>query len=134
MRIPLISTWIERRHERVEVLTLLADSNLLIHRQLDELLKLSRRRELLVVAAQTLAEKFNDKEMAEELSPSFCVDQLASVVDLLRAAGYPQAADWWAEANGDYLNAVADEDDDQDQAEADHDLYLETGNPYISVL
>ncbi|MGW2710748.1 hypothetical protein ACWC4J_17410 [Streptomyces sp. NPDC001356] len=132
MRIPLISTWIERRHERVEVLTLLADSNLLIHRQLDELLKLSRRRELLVAAAENLVDKLDDQELAESAANAFTATELFPIVDLLRTAGRHEAAKRWTDAHEDWADLMSDED--QDQGEADHALYLETGNPYISVL
>ncbi|MYX26081.1 hypothetical protein GTY75_05255 [Streptomyces sp. SID8381] len=173
MRIPFFSNWIERRAVRDMALAELLHADTHMHEKVNELLKLSRRRELLVVASQHLAEKLNDKEMAEELSEHFCLDQLSSVVNLLRAAGYHQAAQWWADSNSDYLSAAADEDEDEDQEpaeaepverdyacphgcgfeasaanyvdihldlahrnegqdDADHALYLETGNPYIT--
>ncbi|MGW5773138.1 hypothetical protein ACWEVY_28800 [Streptomyces longwoodensis] len=132
MRIPFFSAWREDRKVRDFALTALVHSDTQAQEKLNELLKLSRRRELLVVAARSLAEQFNDKDMAEELSPHFCVDQLDSVVGLLRAAGCHEAAQWWAEANGDYLMATGDQD--EDQADADHALYLATGNPFTTVV
>jgi hypothetical protein len=119
MRIPFFSTWLERRHERVEMLTLLVESNLHMHAHLDELLKLSRRRELLVAAAENLVEKLDDKELAESASNAFTAPELFPIVELLRTAGRHDAAKWWAEAHEDWADFMSDDDESEGQEPAE---------------
>jgi hypothetical protein len=158
MRIPLITNWFERRKMREAALTALVHSDTQLHEKqnyvvvkidehsdaltdlvtnVDELLKLNRRRELLVAAAMNLVEKLDDEELAHDTANAFSVTELFPLVDLLRTAGYDEAANWWADAHDGWADFMSDEDEpdehqDQDQPEPAEGE--EPANPLIATL
>ncbi|MFI0553449.1 hypothetical protein [Streptomyces scabiei] len=87
-----------------------------MHEKLDELLKLNRRRELLVAAAENLAEKLDDEDLAHDISNHFCVSELFPIVQLLEVTGRNEAAKWWAETHDDWADFMSDDEpEDQDE-------------------
>ncbi|MGV9693413.1 hypothetical protein ACWDUX_30395 [Streptomyces sp. NPDC003444] len=67
--------------------------------QVEELVRHSRRRETLVVAAGQLADTFVDEHRASVLSSHLTCEEVAALADLLRTAGHHEAASWWEEHN-----------------------------------
>ncbi|MEV3860690.1 hypothetical protein AB0J38_41075 [Streptomyces sp. NPDC050095] len=80
MHIPFLSRWRASRK---------------VQEQVTELLALNRRRELLVVAAQDLAQTFDDSLLALHLAPGFSDHQIHVLTELFWAAGHREAADKW---------------------------------------
>ncbi|MFF8629708.1 hypothetical protein [Streptomyces werraensis] len=185
MRFPFITARRERRAMQDNALRALTESGIQVHRSIEHLDKhvqeigrLSQRRELLVIAAHALAEKFTDPALAASLADQLSDAELEPLLDLFHAAGRPEAADVWHFHHSSDASDFDDEDDpmgvmgvmksvmkpsvepdyacphgcgfeatdaryvnehlneahadDQDQADADHALYLETGNPFIT--
>lgn len=126
MRIPFFTNWLSRRAQRDMALGTLMHSNMHLHEDLDalkgqvgELVKLNRRRELLVIAAQALADKFDDAHLAFGLANHLSDSELAPLLDLFHAAGRPEAADLWESSHSgddDDPDPFASEDQEPDYA------------------
>jgi hypothetical protein len=95
-----------RRHPSTsEVLAALVHSQVHLHEQVNELVKLNKRRELLVVSAHHFASVFDDSHLAHDEQGRFSDRQMSALTGLLKAAGYGSAADIWLSYH------IADDDD-----------------------
>ncbi|MFJ9900226.1 hypothetical protein ACIQPR_43550 [Streptomyces sp. NPDC091280] len=146
MRIPFFSHWLEHRKMRdvslsalvhsqthlhvgvtavAETVTTIAQHSALVEDELKELrasvaelLMLNRRRELMVAAAENLAERLDDPLLAGDISNHFRVMELSPLVELLRMTGRHGAAQLWADANDDWADFMSDDEpQDQEQGE-----------------
>jgi capsid portal protein len=106
MRIPFITNRLIRRdmHETSLTMIMLSNARLqddvnALSDQMKELVAMNRRREYLVIAAQGLADKFDDEMLALHISEHLSETELFPLMELLRAAGRHEAADTWERLN-----------------------------------
>ncbi|WP_340376628.1 hypothetical protein U5640_16920 [Streptomyces sp. SS7] len=125
MRIPFITNWLIGRQMRDLALTALVHSNSHLHEdmnalsgQVKELVATSRRRELVVVAAQHFADVFDDTGLAYDEGDRLNDRQMQALTEVLRAAGHHKGADaWQSYAVPDETDADPFNNEDQEQAE-----------------
>lgn len=106
MRIPIITSWLNRRDMRDTSLAMVVQSNGQLHddvteltRQVRALVELNQRKENLVMAATDVAEGFNDAWLARGAAPHFSESELQPLLRLFHAAGRFEAAEMWAKEN-----------------------------------
>ncbi|MEV5883069.1 hypothetical protein AB0L74_10180 [Streptomyces sp. NPDC052020] len=126
MRIPFISRLRAHRDLRDTALTVIAQSNSQLHEdlktlrgQVEELVKLNRRRELLVIAAHAFADRFDDEWLASELADRMSDADLETLLDLFHAAGRSEAIEMWkSHHTTDQTGPESSEDQGQGPAHA----------------
>ncbi|WP_055523476.1 hypothetical protein [Streptomyces graminilatus] len=120
MRIPFITHWLIHRDMRDTALTMLVQSNVQLHEDLEKLrLQMGARdpkREVLLIAAMELVDKFDDPNLAHGVAPHLSELELAPLTGLMHAAGRHDAAEFWEryQVAGD----DSEPEDDQDNAAA----------------
>jgi len=140
MRIPFLPHWLSHRTLRSQTLGALLYSEERLHvkankqateiasltnsiKQLSadvaELAKVSRRRELVVVAAHHFAEVFSNTGLAHDEGAHLNDKQMHALTELMRVTGYGKAADIWQSYH-------IPDDEDQDPFERNEDQALVT--------
>lgn len=120
MRIPFFSHWRQHRAMRDSALMALLHSNAQLHDEVKALRAQAGirdpKRELLLIAAMNLADTFDDANLAHDVAPHLSELELAPVTELLHAAGYHEAAQFWERFNKEGDDSEP-EPEDQDHAE-----------------